>query len=100
MAKVVWLGEDHLHDDERGGPTFTVWNGVKFPKGQEVEVTNEKALAKARGNPFFKVIDDVKGAGKLVGDAVKEAGSAAKFTVDVAKDAAKTAKDELKHGRN
>lgn len=67
MAKVTWLGEDELHHRhtgtgevlmEAGGPSFTTWNGVKFPKGVAVEVTNELALAKARGNKYFKVTED------------------------------------------
>ncbi len=67
MAKVTWLGEDHLHAkrDEHGeiveegfGPSATIWNGVKFPKGVPVEVTNSMALQKARGNPFFHVDED------------------------------------------
>lgn len=59
MAKVIWKGEDDLHTDDRGGPSFTTWNGVKFPKGKPVEVTNPVALEKARGNPFFDVVEDV-----------------------------------------
>lgn len=64
MAKVTWLGEDALHVvkddkgnvvDDRPGPSFTVWNGVKFPKGVPVDVVNPVAVAKAKGNPFFKV---------------------------------------------
>ena len=63
MAKVTWLGEDHLHftEDEKGnkvpsaGPSYTTWNGVKFAKGEAVDVTNPVALAKAKKNPFFKV---------------------------------------------
>lgn len=66
MAKVIWKGEDDLHFalDEKGekipaaGPSFTMWNGVKFEKGKPVEVTNETALKKARGNPFFDVVDE------------------------------------------
>lgn len=60
MAKVVWKGEDHLHGEDRAGPSFTIWNGVKFEKGRPVEITNETALAKARGNPFFDVIEEVE----------------------------------------
>lgn len=59
MAKVTWLGEDHLHKQEDGsdgaGPSFVVWNGLKFPKGEPVEVTNPIAIAKAKANPFFTV---------------------------------------------
>lgn len=52
--KVIWIGEDHLHGDQ-AGPSFTTWGGVKFPKGEAVEVTDEYMIAKARGNQFFKV---------------------------------------------
>jgi hypothetical protein len=59
MAKVTWTGEDDLHTHADGspgaGPSFTVWNGVKFPKGEAVEVTNAVAVKKAKGNRFFKV---------------------------------------------
>ena len=58
MAKVTWLGEDELHKREDGsgaGPSFTIWNGQKFPKDVAVEVTNPIALKKAKGNPYFKV---------------------------------------------
>lgn len=74
MAKVIWKGEDDLHNDDRGGPSFTMWNGVKFPKDKPVEVTNEVALAKARSNPFFDVIDDaVHAIKKVVKDDDKDA---------------------------
>lgn len=58
MAKVTWLGEDHLHAREDGsgaGPSFVVWQGIKFPKDVAVEVANETLLAKAAINHFFKV---------------------------------------------
>jgi hypothetical protein len=58
MAKVTWLGEDEMHKREDGsgaGPSFVVWNGQKFPKDVPVDVTNPIAIAKAKGNPFFKV---------------------------------------------
>jgi hypothetical protein len=63
MAKVTWLGEDPLHFvtddkgnvDERPGPSFTLWNGTKFPKGVPVEITNPLAIAKAKANRFFEV---------------------------------------------
>lgn len=79
MAQVIWKGEDHLHDDDRGGPTYTIWNGVKFPKGKPVEVNHPVALEKARGNPFFDVIEDVE---KGVKTAVKTAAKAAAEKID------------------
>lgn len=62
MAKVMWLGEDNLHTQPDGspgaGPSFTTWGGVKFPKGEAVELKNPAAIAKAKANPFFKVEED------------------------------------------
>lgn len=54
MAKVTWLGED---SGTIPGPSFNMWNGVKFPKGKAVEVTDEHMLAKARGNQFYRVTE-------------------------------------------
>lgn len=49
MAKVVWNGEE-------GDPTeYNEWRGIKFKKGEAVEVTDEVILAKASKNPHFKV---------------------------------------------
>lgn len=63
MAKVTWLGEDHLHltvthdghTVESAGPSFTVAFGVKFPKGEAVELKDMALVKKAQKNPFFKV---------------------------------------------
>jgi hypothetical protein len=59
MAKVTWTGEDHLHSLPDGspgaGPSFTVWRGVKFPKGEAVDVTDADTIKKAKINQFFKV---------------------------------------------
>jgi hypothetical protein len=55
MAKITWLGEDDLHDDDRGGPRSTIFYGIKFLKGEAVEVDNPAAIKKASGNRFFKV---------------------------------------------
>ena len=55
MAKLTWLGED-----EPGipGPSFAIaYDGIKFPKGKPVEVTNKAFIAKAKGNQFFDVDD-------------------------------------------
>lgn len=48
MAKITWKGEAE-------GPPSCTWNGVTFPVGRAVEVTDETMIGKARGNPFFKV---------------------------------------------
>jgi hypothetical protein len=59
MPKVTWTGEDHLHSLPDGspgaGPSFTTWRGLKFPKGEAVEVTDAETVRKAKNNPFFKV---------------------------------------------
>ena len=52
MAKLVWLGEPTAHDE---GPRQNVWNGITFPRGVEVEVSNEHMIAKAKRNPSFSV---------------------------------------------
>ena len=65
MAQVTWKGEDELHVrlNEDGhevggaGPSFTTWNGVKFPKGEPVEIRSYFAVQKAVNNPFFDVTD-------------------------------------------
>lgn len=54
MAKITWLGED---TDTVAGPSFNVWNGVKFPKGKAVEVNDAHMIAKARGNQFYEVTE-------------------------------------------
>ena len=60
-AMVTWLGEDHLHEvDEAGNwksvpPSFNVWNGIKFSKGEPVEVSDKRMIAKAKRNHFFEV---------------------------------------------
>ncbi|RMI21364.1 hypothetical protein [Sinorhizobium meliloti] len=48
MAKVIYL-------PEKGSEDETEQFGHKFAGGKPTEVTDEKALAKFRGNPFFKV---------------------------------------------
>lgn len=52
MARVTWLGEDA---DGRAGPSFTTCFGMKFPKGEPVEVVDKDIIARARRNPFFEV---------------------------------------------
>lgn len=53
MAKLTWLGED---SPEVAGPSFTVaFGGIKFPKGEPVEVTDKDFIARARKNRFFEV---------------------------------------------
>ncbi len=58
MAKVIWVGED---TDDVPGPSFTTcYGGLKFPKGVPVEVTDEDAIRRARGNLNFKVLEEGK----------------------------------------
>lgn len=66
-AAVTWLGEDHLHVNAEGEPArdphgnvsvppnHTIWRGIKFPKGEPVEVTDKHIIAKAKANHFFDV---------------------------------------------
>jgi len=57
MAKVTWLGEDELHGNG-AGPSFTVaFDGIKFPKGEAVEVRRHAFVQKALNNQFFAVED-------------------------------------------
>jgi hypothetical protein len=42
MAKITWLGEDA---PGVAGPSFTTCYGLKFPKGEEVEVNDKKTRA-------------------------------------------------------
>ena len=55
MARIKWKGEDELHDG-RAGPSFTTaFGGIKFPKGEDVEVLDKDIIAKARKNIQFEV---------------------------------------------
>jgi len=56
MAMVTWLGEDELHGENAAGPSFThALGGIKFPKGEPVEVRSHALVQKAIGNQFFDV---------------------------------------------
>lgn len=54
MTKVTWLGED---GDGVAGPSFTTCFGMKFPKGEPVEIDDPDMVRRASGNPFFSVED-------------------------------------------
>jgi len=55
MAMLTWLGEDELHNGG-AGPSFThALGGIKFPKGEPVEVRSHALVQKAIGNQFFDV---------------------------------------------
>lgn len=68
MTKLTWLGEDELHGGGAGPSFTTAFGGIKFPKGEPVEVEDEAIVAKARNNQFFAVEGGVP-------DAADEAGS-------------------------
>lgn len=55
MPTITWKGEDELHGENAAGPSFTIWNGKKFPKGEAVEISDALMIKKARANPFFEV---------------------------------------------
>lgn len=55
MAWVTWIGEDGADGPDIPGPSFTTWRGVKFPKGEPVEVNDPEMIRKALGNKFFAV---------------------------------------------
>lgn len=52
--RIAWKGED---TEEQAGPSFTFWNGMKFPKGQMVEISDPQMMRKAVNNQFFDVED-------------------------------------------
>jgi hypothetical protein len=73
MAQLKWLGEDELHDGVAGPSFTTAFGGIKFPKGEAVEVQDEEIVAKARKNQYFAVSDNVEPAseaddGGAIGD--------------------------------
>lgn len=55
MAKLTWLGEDELHNGNPGPSFTTAFGGIKFPKGEAVEVTDRDIITRARKNQFFEV---------------------------------------------
>lgn len=73
MAKLTWIGEDDLHNGGAGPSFTTAFGGIKFPKGEAVEVSDEAIVAKARNNQYFAVSDNVEPAseaddGGVIGD--------------------------------
>ncbi|WP_322884250.1 hypothetical protein U8C35_07790 [Sinorhizobium medicae] len=51
MAKVIYL-------PEKGSEDETEQFGYAFKDGKPTEVTDEKAIAKFRGNRFFKIVGE------------------------------------------
>lgn len=52
MAKIAWLGEPTENEE---GPRVNHWNGIAFPRGEEVEVDNEHMIRKAMRHPAYSV---------------------------------------------
>lgn len=53
MAKITWLGED---GPGVAGPSFTTcYGGLKFPKGEAVEVSDPDIIKRASKNQYFAV---------------------------------------------
>lgn len=52
MARITWIGEEG-----ESSPT-TVWYGRELRVGEAIEIEDERLIAKAKGNKFFKVEDD------------------------------------------
>lgn len=73
MANLTWKGEDDLHGEGAAGPSFTkAFGGIKFPKGEAVEVRSHAIVQKALNNQFFEVedaddVDDAPGKPRRVG---------------------------------
>ena len=65
MTKVTWKGED---TEDYAGPSYALWNGVKFPKDVAVEVTDPHMLGKARTNQYFKVQEESHGESQTQGE--------------------------------
>jgi hypothetical protein len=57
MTKITWLGED---TDTEPGPSFNIWNGYKFPKGEAVEIDDPFMIAKARANQYYMIEGEAK----------------------------------------
>ncbi len=60
MAKVTFVGDARGH-----GPVVMRAYGCLMPKGEPVEVTDEHALAKFRGNSHYEVDDSEDAAGVI-----------------------------------
>jgi len=61
MISITWLGED---TETEAGPSFVIWNGVKFPKGEAVQVADAYMVAGARDNRFFRVDEEERKRGQ------------------------------------
>jgi hypothetical protein len=49
IAQIVWLGEPDVLE--------TVWNEITFRAGVPVSVSDPWMVKKAKGNPYFEVIE-------------------------------------------
>ena len=59
MAKITWKGEDDPVNDIPG-PSWNTWNGIRFPKGQPVEINDPGMIASARDNQFYIVAEGTR----------------------------------------
>lgn len=57
MAVLTWLGEDDYDGPGIPGPSYCVWKGVRFDKGNPVEVSDPDMIRRAKGNKFYSVAD-------------------------------------------
>ena len=59
MVKITWKGEaDEANDIP--GPSWNTWNGIRFPRGQPVEISDPGMITSARQNQFYIVEDETK----------------------------------------
>ena len=57
MVKIIWKGEaDEANDIP--GPSWNTWNGIRFPRGQPVEISDPGMIASARQNQFYIVEEE------------------------------------------
>lgn len=49
-AKLVWLGNESTDK-------ATVWNAIKFLRGVPTEVSDPVMIRKAKGNPYYEVVE-------------------------------------------
>jgi hypothetical protein len=59
MVKITWLGEDDPVNDIPG-PSWNTWNGIRFPKGQPIEINDAGMIASAKQNQFYRVEEATK----------------------------------------
>ena len=85
-VKATWLGGP-------GELETCEWNGVTFPQGKAVELTDAFMIRKAKSNPFFSV-DDHEGEAESEAEAAKPTKADHLAKARAAKAAAKAARVE------